>query len=182
MYDCLCEAVCDVTTVPSHLKVSSDTIIGWGATLIFKLSKMKLFRASQTSVVHVEAVLTSNQSPVLPGKMFQTFINAVVCQALFVAVFYTSVDLLCKNSYKSSSLLGYFDCFQSNHTVGCCNINFRSLCQIKRKKNLLCKQCLYIFVVLFCATAVVSLPRLANFSPCDPLIFVSAPLFMLIAC
>ena len=45
-------------------KVSSDTIIGWGATLIFKLSKMKLFRASQSSVVHVEAVLTSNQSPV----------------------------------------------------------------------------------------------------------------------
>ena len=48
----------------SCLKVSSDTIIGWGATLIFKLSKMKLFRASQSSVVHVEAVLTSNQSPV----------------------------------------------------------------------------------------------------------------------
>ena len=45
-------------------KVSSDTIIGWGATLIFKLSKMKLFRASQSSVVHLEAVLTSNQSPV----------------------------------------------------------------------------------------------------------------------
>ena len=69
-------------------------------------------------------------------------------QALFVAVFYTSVDLLCKNSYKSSSLLGYLDCFQSNHAVVCCNINFRSLCQIKREK-LLCKQCLYIFVVLF---------------------------------
>ena len=34
-----------------------------------------------------------------------------------------------------------------------------------------CKQCLYIFVVLFCVTAVVSMPRLANFSPCDPLIF-----------
>ena len=45
-------------------KVSSDTIIGWEATLNFKLSKMKLFRASHSSVVHVEAVLTSNQSPV----------------------------------------------------------------------------------------------------------------------
>ena len=45
-------------------EVSSDTIIGWGATFTFKLSKMKLFRASQSSVVHVEAVLTSNQSPV----------------------------------------------------------------------------------------------------------------------
>ena len=46
------------------LKVSSDTIIGWRPTLIFKLSKMKLFKASQSSVVHVEAVLTSNQSPI----------------------------------------------------------------------------------------------------------------------
>ena len=42
-------------------------------------------------------------------------------QALFVTVFQTSVDLLCKKSYKSSSLLGYFDCFLSNHTVRCCN-------------------------------------------------------------
>ena len=33
------------------LKVSSDTIIGSGATLNFKLFKMKLFRASQRSVV-----------------------------------------------------------------------------------------------------------------------------------
>ena len=41
----------------------------------------------------------------------------------------------------------------------------------KEGKNLLCKQCLYIFVVLFCVTAVVSMPRLANFSPCDPVIF-----------
>ena len=47
-----------------EFKVSSDGMIGWGATVIFKLSKMKLFRASQSSVVHVEAVLTSNQSPV----------------------------------------------------------------------------------------------------------------------
>ena len=89
-------------------------------------------------------------------------------QALFVTVFQTSVDLLCKikKSYKSS-VLAYFDCFQLNHTVGCCNINFSGLSQIWREKSLLCKQCLYIFVVLFCVTAVVSLPRLANFSPCD---------------
>ena len=31
------------------------------------------------------------------------------------------------------------------------------------------------FVVLFCVTAVVSLQRLANFSPCDPLIFCFSP-------
>ena len=45
----------------------------------------------------------------------------------------------------------------------------------KNGKKLLCRQCLLIFVVLFCATAVVSLPRLANFSPCDPLIFCFSP-------
>ena len=36
-----------------------------------------------------------------------------------------------KKSSKSSSLLGYFDCCQSNHTMGWCNINFSGLCQIK---------------------------------------------------
>ena len=35
---------------------------------------MKLFSASQRSVVHIEAVLTSNQSPVLPAKIFRRFI------------------------------------------------------------------------------------------------------------
>ena len=53
-------------------------------------------------------------------------------QALFVTVFQTSVDFLCKTSYKSSSLLGYS--FQSNHIVGCCNINFSDLSQIRREK------------------------------------------------
>ena len=36
--------------------------------------------------------------------------------------------------YKSSSLLGYFDCFLSNDTVGCCNINFSCLSQIRKEK------------------------------------------------
>ena len=66
------------------------------------------------------------------------------------------VKLLCKNSYKSSSLLGYFDCFLSDHTVGCCNIKFSSLSQIRRE--MLCKQCHYIYFGLFCVTAVVSMP------------------------
>ena len=100
----------------------------------------------------------------------------------FAAVFYTSVDLLCKNSYKSSSLLEYFDCFQSNHTVGCCNINFRSLCQIKREK-MACKQCLYIFVVLFFARLQLFRCRVwPTFHPATHQFFVLAPLFMLIAC
>ena len=68
-------------------------------------------------------------------------------QALFVTVFQTSVDFLCKTSYKSSSLLGYFDCFQSNHTVGCCNINFSDLSQIRRKNF-----ALQAMSLLFCCT------------------------------
>ena len=55
-------------------------------------------------------------------------------QALFVTVCQTSIDLLCKKSYKSSFLLGYFDCFLPNHTVGCCNINYSCLSQIRRGK------------------------------------------------
>ena len=55
-------------------------------------------------------------------------------QALFVTVFQTSVDFLCKNSYKSSSFQGYFDCFLSNHNVGCCNISFSCLSQIRSEK------------------------------------------------
>ena len=94
---------------------------------------MKLFWASQSPVVHIEAVLTSNQSPVWPAKIFQRFIDSGL-QALFVTVFQTSVDFLSKNSYKSSSLLGYFDCFFSNHTVGCCDINFSCLSQIRSEK------------------------------------------------
>ena len=48
--------------------------------LNFQLVKMKLFRASQSSVVHIEAVLTSNQSPVWPAKIFQRFIDTEVCK------------------------------------------------------------------------------------------------------
>ena len=47
---------------------------------------------------------------------------------------------------------------------------------------MLSKQGLHIFVVIFCETAVVSMPRLANFSPCNPLIFCLSPLSMLTAC
>ena len=96
-------------------------------------------------------------------------------QAPFVTVFQTSVDFLCKTSYKSSPLLGYFDCFQSNHIVGCCNINFSDLSQIRREKFCFASNVSAFFVVLFCTAAVVSLQRLANFSPCDPLIFCLSP-------
>ena len=143
---------------------------------------MKLFRASQSSVVHIEAVLTSNQSPVWPAKIFQRFTDTVVCKRCLSQSFIHQSTSCAKKPYKSSSLLRDFNCFLTNHTVGCCNINFSCLSEIRRK-NLLCKQCLYIFVVLFCVTAVVSIPRLANFSPCDPVIFfVLASLSIPIAC
>ena len=73
-------------------------------------------------------------------------------QALFVTVFQTSVDLLCKKSYKSSSLLRYFDCLLLNHTVRCCNINFSCLSQIRIEKfcfaSNFCKFLLYFFAWL----------------------------------
>ena len=104
-------------------------------------------------------------------------------QARFITVFQTSVDFLCKTSYKSSSLLWYFDCFQSNHIVGCCNINFSDLSQRIKEGKIALQAMSLLFVVLFCTTVVVSLQRLANFSPCDPLFFfVLAQLVMLIAC
>ena len=139
---------------------------------------MKLFRASQSSVVHIEALLTSNQSPVWPAKIFQMFIDTVVCKRLFGTVFHTSVDLSCKKSYKSSSLLRYFNWFLSNHTVGCCNISFSCLSQIRREKFALQAMSLYFCCTFFCVTAVVSMPRLDNFSPCDPQFFCfSLPLY-----
>ena len=68
-------------------------------------------------------------------------------QEVFVTVFQTSVDHLCKKKIiQEQFLFRYFDCFLSNHTVGCCNIN-----SIKEGKVLFWKQCLYIFVVLFCS-------------------------------
>ena len=137
---------------------------------------MKLFRASQRSVVHIEAVLTSNQSPVWPAKIFQTFINTVVCKRCLSQSFGHQSTSCAKKSYKSSSLLEYFDWFQSNHTVECCTINVSGLSQMRRKKNFCFASNVSIFLLyFFCATAVVSLQRLANYSPCTPLIFCSSP-------
>ena len=83
---------------------------------------------------------------------------------------------------KSSSLLRYFDFFQSNHTVGCCNINFSSLCQIKREKSCFAS-CVSIFLLYFlrdCSCFVATFGQLFTLRP--PNFFVLAPLSMLIAC
>ena len=82
-------------------KVSSDTIIGLGATLNFKLVKQKLFRASQSSVVHIEAVLTSNQSPVWPAKIFQRFIDTVVYKRCLSQSFIHQSTSCAKNHTKA---------------------------------------------------------------------------------
>ena len=92
-------------------------------------------------------------------------------QALFVTIFQTSVDFLCKTSYKSSSLLGYFDCFQSNH------INFSDLSQIRREKFCFASNVSTFLLYIFARLQLFRrrLQRLANFSPCDPLIFCFSP-------
>ena len=69
------------------LKVSSDTIIAWGATLIFKLSKMKLFRASQSSVVHFESSFDVKSISSITREDFSNVFKCSGLQALFVTVF-----------------------------------------------------------------------------------------------
>ena len=103
-------------------------------------------------------------------------------QALFVTVFQTSVNLLCKKSYESSSLFGYFDCFQSNHTVGCCNINFSGLSQIRREKFVLQTMSLYVCRTFLheCSCFVATFGQLFTLRP--PNFFLLAQLVMLIAC
>ena len=85
---------------------------------------MKLFRASQRSVVHAyRSCFDVKSISSMTSEDFSEVYWYSGLQALSVTVFQTSVDLLCKKSYESSSLLGYFDCsVLSNHIVGCCNI------------------------------------------------------------
>ena len=143
---------------------------------------MKFFRASQSSVVHIEAVLTSNQSPVWPAKLFERLIETVVCKHCLSQFFRHHVDLLCKKSYKSSSLLGYFNCFLSDHTVGCCNITFSCLFQIRREKFCFASN-VFIFLLYFFAWLHLSRCHIwSTFHPATPKFFVLAQLFILIAC
>ena len=119
-----------------------------GSHLNFQTGQNEIFRASQSSVVHIEAVLTSDQSPVWPSKLFERFIDTVVCKRCLSQSFRHHVDLLCKKSYKSSFLLGYFDCFLSDHTVGCFNISFSCLSQIRRE-NFCFASNVFIFLLYF---------------------------------
>ena len=58
-----------------------------------------------------------------------------------------------------------------NHTVGCFNINFSCLFQLRREKICFASNVSIFLLYFFCVAAVVSMPRLANFSLCDPVIF-----------
>ena len=128
--------LCNLINIRARaFKVSSDTIIGQGATLNFKLLKMKLHRASQSSVTGTYRS-SFDVKPIssMTSEDFSEVYWYSCLQALFVTVLQTSVNFVCKNSCKNSFLLGYFDCFLSNHTVGCCNIGFSSLSS-KRREN-----------------------------------------------
>ena len=145
---------------------------------------MKIFRASQSSVVHIEAVLTSiaNQSPVWPAKLFERFIDTVVCMRCLSQSFRHHVDLLCQKSYKNSSLLGYFDCFLSDHTVGYCNISFSCLSQIRREKFCFASKVFILLLYFFAWLQLFRCHIWPTFHPATPNFFVLAQLFMLIAC
>ena len=101
---------------------------------------------------------------------------------LFVTVFPTSVDLLCKKSYKSSSLLRFFNCFLSNHTVGCCTINFSCLSQIRREKIALQAMSLYFCCTFLRDCSFFRCHVWPTFHPATPWFFVLASPFIPIAC
>ena len=93
---------------------------------------MNIFRAPQSSVVHMKGVLRSNQPLVWPGEIFQRFIDTVVYKCCLS--FRQQWTSCAKYSLKTGSLLGYLDGMLSNHTVGCCNKKFSFLCQLRREK------------------------------------------------
>ena len=103
-------------------------------------------------------------------------------QALFVTVFQTSVDLLCKKSHNSSSLLGYFDCFQSNNTVGCFKVNFSGLASNKKGKISFASNVSIFLMHFFARLQFFRCNVWPTFHPATPYFFVLAQLFMLIAC
>ena len=95
-----------VHCLPTSRVKSSDTIFGQGATLIFKPVKMKFFRVSQSSVVHIEAVLMSNQFPVWPAKIFQRFIDTVICK-LYLSQSFRQQSTSCAKNHTRAVLCSY---------------------------------------------------------------------------
>ena len=142
---------------------------------------MKLFRAYQSSVVHIEAVLMSNQSPVWPAKIFQRFIDTVVCKRCLSQSFLHQSTSCAKFHTKAALCSDIFNCFLPNHTVGCCNINFSCLSQIRRE-NIGFASHVSIFLLYFFAWLQLFRCHVwPTFHPATPRFFVLASLFILVA-
>ena len=99
-------------------------------------------------------------------------------QVLFVTVFQTSCRPLVQKNHTKAVLCS--DISFMDHTVGCCNISFSCLSQIRREKI-----CFAMFLY-FCCTFLRDCSCLdatfGQLSPCDPQFFVLAQLFILVAC
>ena len=142
---------------------------------------MKLFRASQSSVVHIEAVLTSNQSPAWPAKIFQRFIDTVVCKRCLSQSFIHQ-STSCAKIIQKQFFAQIFQLFPVEPHCGMLKHKFSLPLSNKEGKNLLCKHCLYIFVVLFAWLQLFRCHVWPTFHPATPKFFVLASLFILIAC
>ena len=155
---------------------SPESVLRCPATLHYRVGSHLNFRTAQNEIFQRVSELSGTHRSSFDVKPISSMTSEDFSdvywysglQVVFVMVFQPSVDFLCKNSYKSSSLLDYFDCFLSNHTVGCCNKNFSCLCQIRREKILLCKQCLCIFVVLFARLQLSRYHIWSTFHPATP--------------
>ena len=129
---------------------------------------MKLFRASQSSVVHIKAVLTPNQSPVWTVKLFQRFIDTVVCK-LCLSQSFRHQSTSCAKNHTKAVLCSDVSIVSCRTTLWGVATNFSCLFQIRREKFCFASNVSIFLLYFFCVTA--SMPRLANFSPCDPLVF-----------
>ena len=152
-------------------KVSSDTILGLVATLIFKLFKMKLFSASQRSVVHFEAGLTSNQSPVLPAKIFRRFIDTVVCSAVCHSLTDLSRPLVQKFIQKQF-FARIFRLFPVEPHHGMLQQRFSCLSEIRREKFALQAMPLYFCCTFFAWRQLFRCHVWPTFHPAAPYFFI----------
>ena len=154
---------------PNKTNKQSDAIFGWGATLInLQTLENETFQSSPEFSCTYESSFEVKPTSGMTKSDFSEVYWYSGVQVVFVTVFQTAVDPLCKNSLKTFSLLGYLDGILSNHAVGCYYKIFYLPVSNKKGSIVLSKQGPCILVVLFCETAVDSMPCLANFSPCTP--------------
>ena len=120
-----------------------------------------------------------------PAKIFQRFLDTVVCKRCLSQSFVHQSTSCAKNHTKvdkSSSLLRYCNCFLSNHTVGCCNINFSCLSQTRREKICFACNVSVFFLYFFAWLQLFRCHIWPTFHRATPWFFVLTSLFILIAC